>query len=83
MVRVKYLERPSLSIWEKIFFIDFVKGLKVTFKNLLQKTITTKYPFEKLTPPKRFRSVHAHKVKDGNEPPSFSVLEKFMDIKTG
>jgi NADH-quinone oxidoreductase subunit I len=83
MVKIKYLERPSLSIWEKIFFIDFIRGLKVTFKNLLQKTITTKYPFEKLAPPKRFRGVHAHRVKDGNEPPSFSVLEKFMDIETG
>jgi len=83
MVKVKYVERPNLTILERIFFLDFIKGLKVTFKNLIKKTITTKYPYEKLTPPKRFRGAHAHRVKDGNEPPSFSVLEKFMDINTG
>lgn len=81
MVKLKFLERPQLSIWERIFFVDFIKGMKVTLKNLLQKTITTKYPYEKLTPPKRFRGVHAHRVKDGNEPPSFEVLGKFMEIE--
>lgn len=80
MVKVKFLERPNLSIWERVLFIDFIKGMKVTLKNFLQKTITTKYPYEKLTPPKRFRGAHAHRVKDGNEPPSFSVLGKFMEI---
>ncbi|MEZ0324125.1 MAG: NADH-quinone oxidoreductase subunit I [Hydrogenothermaceae bacterium] len=80
MVSVKFLERPKLKFWEKIFFLDFVNGLKVTFKNLLRKTVTTKYPYEKLTPPKRFRGVHAHRVKDGQEPPSFAVLGKFMEI---
>lgn len=80
MVKLKFLERPKLTVWERIFFLDFIKGLKVTLKNLVQKTITTKYPYEKLTPPKRFRGVHAHRVKDGNEPPSFSVLGKFMEI---
>lgn len=80
MVKVKFLERPNLSIWERVLFIDFIKGMKVTLKNFLRKTITTKYPYEKLTPPKRFRGAHAHRVKDGNEPPSFSVLGKFMEI---
>lgn len=80
MVKVKFLERPNLSIWERALFIDFIKGMKVTLKNFLRKTITTKYPYEKLTPPKRFRGAHAHRVKDGNEPPSFSVLGKFMEI---
>lgn len=80
MVKLKFLDRPRLSIWERILFLDFTKGLRVTFKNLIRKTITTKYPYEKLTPPKRFRGSHAHRVKDGNEPPSFSVLGKFMEI---
>ncbi|MCX7761075.1 MAG: NADH-quinone oxidoreductase subunit I [Hydrogenothermaceae bacterium] len=80
MIKVKFLERPNLNLWEKVFFLDFINGLKVTFKNLLRKTITTKYPYEKLTPPKRFRGVHAHRVKDGQEPPSFAVLGKFMEI---
>ena len=83
MVRVKYVNRPELTNMERIFFIDFIKGMRITLKNLLRKTITTAYPFEKLTPPKRFRGTHAHRVKDGNEPPSFKVLEKFMEIKDG
>lgn len=57
MVKVKFLERPNLSIWERVLFIDFIKGMKVTLKNFLRKTITTKYPYEKLTPPKRFREL--------------------------
>ena len=83
MIKIKYLERPELSNTEKIFFIDFINGMKITIKNFFRKTITTKYPFEKLTPPKRFRGTHAHRVKDGKEPPSFAVLEKFMEIKEG
>jgi len=83
MVKVKYVARPKLSNMERIFFIDFIQGLKTTFKNLLRKTITTRYPYEKLTPPKRFRGTHAHRVKDGKEPPSFVVLEKFMEIHEG
>lgn len=80
MVNIRFLPRPELNNWEKVVFFDFIKGLKVTFKYLLQKTVTTKYPFDKLTPPKRFRGVHGHRVKDGQEPPSFSVLGKFMEI---
>ena len=57
--------------------------MKVTITNFFRKTITTAYPFEKLTPPKRFRGTHALRVKNGKEPPSFKVLEKFMEIKDG
>jgi NADH-quinone oxidoreductase subunit I len=83
MVRVKYVERPQLTNTERILFIDFIKGMKVTIKNFFKKTITTAYPFEKLTPPKRFRGTHGHRVKDGKEPPSFKVLSKFMEIEDG
>lgn len=81
MVRFKFLNRPNLALWEKILFLDFIKGMRVTVKNVLRKTITTKYPYQKLVPPKRFRGVHGHRVKDGNEPPSFAVLSKFMEIE--
>ena len=83
MVRVKYVERPDLTNTERIFFVDFIKGMKITIKNFFRKTITTAYPFEKLTPPKRFRGAHGHRVKNGKEPPSFKVLEKFMEINEG
>ncbi len=83
MVKIKYVERQRLTNKELILFLDFLKGMRVTIKKLFRKTITTYYPFEKITPPKRFRGTHAHRVKNGNEPPSFKVIEKFMDIKEG
>ncbi len=83
MVRVKYVERPELTNRERVFFLDFIKGMRITIKNFFKKTITTAYPFEKLTPPKRFKGTHGHRIKDGKEPPSFKVLEKFMEIKDG
>jgi len=82
-VKVKYLERPQLTNKERILFIDFINGMKITIKNFFRKTITTAYPYEKLTPPKRFRGTHGHRVKDGKEPPSFKVLEKFLEINEG
>ena len=83
MVNYRYLERPKLTYKERIFFLDFIKGLKVTITNFLRRTVTTLYPYEKLIPPKRFRGTHAHRVRDGKEPPSFKVLLQFMDIKEG
>jgi formate hydrogenlyase subunit 6/NADH:ubiquinone oxidoreductase subunit I len=50
----KVFEKP-LSWLERILFIDFIKGLSVTIRHAFSKTITTHYPYEKLTPPKRFR----------------------------
>jgi len=50
----KVFERP-LSWLERIFFIDFIKGLSITIRHAFRKTITTHYPFEKRTKPKRCR----------------------------
>ncbi len=83
MVKIKYIERPELTNRERVLFLDFLKGMRITIKNFFRKTVTTYYPFEKITPPKRFRGTHAHRVKNGKEPPSFKVIEKFMDIKDG
>ncbi|MEJ7553335.1 MAG: NADH-quinone oxidoreductase subunit I, partial [Aquificaceae bacterium] len=67
----KVFERP-LSWLERIFFIDFIKGLSITIRHAFRKTITTHYPYEKLTPPKRFRGFFGHKVVNGKEPqPAF------------
>jgi NADH-quinone oxidoreductase subunit I len=62
----KVFEKP-LSWLERILFIDFIKGLSVTIRHAFSKTITTHYPYEKLTPPKRFRGFFGHKVVDGRE----------------
>ncbi len=79
----KLNRKDYLNILEAIFFIDFLKGLSVTLRNLLRRPITTEYPEEKLTPPKRFRGAHGHFVWDGTEPPSLRAIEKFMSFEKG
>ena len=81
----KVLEKP-LSWLERILFIDFIKGLSVTIRHAFSKTITTHYPYEKLTPPKRFRGFFGHKVVDGREPqPAFEEwVERFkIEVEPG
>ncbi|NPB06606.1 MAG: NADH-quinone oxidoreductase subunit I [Aquificae bacterium] len=81
-MRVKKVFRKDyLTLLESVLFLDFLKGLSVTLKNLLRKPITTQYPKEKLTPPKRFRGAHGHFVWDGTEPPSLKAIEKFMSYE--
>lgn len=65
---IKRVAAKPLSWIERALFIDFIKGLSVTIKHAFSRTITTHYPYEKITPPKRFRGFFAHKVVDGNEP---------------
>jgi len=65
---VKRMFTKPLSWLERALFIDFIKGLSVTIRHAFSRTITTHYPYEKLTPPKRFRGFFGHKVVDGNEP---------------
>lgn len=79
---VKRVFERQLGWLERIFFIDFIKGLRVTIKHAFSKTITTHYPYEKLTPPKRFRGFLGHKVVDGNEPqPAFDEWVERMKIE--
>ncbi len=79
---VKRVFEKQLSWLERIFFIDFIKGLRVTIRHAFSKTITTHYPYEKLTPPKRFRGFLGHKVVDGNEPqPAFDEWVERMKIE--
>jgi NADH-quinone oxidoreductase subunit I len=81
----KVFEKP-LSWLERIFFIDFIRGLSVTIRHAFSKTITTHYPYEKLTPPKRFRGFFGHKVVDGREPqPAFEEwVERFkIEVEPG
>jgi len=81
----KVFEKP-LSWLERIFFIDFIRGLSVTIRHAFSKTITTHYPYEKLTLPKRFRGFFGHKVVDGREPqPAFNEwVERFkVEVEPG
>lgn len=84
MIKLKKLRRDdSLGPLESVLFLDFIKGLTITMKNLLRKPITTQYPKEKITPPKRFRGKHGHFVYDGQEPPSLKAIEGFMSFEKG
>ena len=48
-----------LDLIKKVFFIDFIKGLRVTFGYNISKTITERYPDEeKWIPYRRFRGIH-------------------------
>ncbi len=77
----KVFEKP-LSLIETIFFLDFIRGLKITLRHAFSKTITTHYPYEKLTPPKRFRGFLGHKVVDGKEPqPAYDEWLERMKIE--
>lgn len=81
----KVFEKP-ISWIERTVFLDFIKGLSITIRHAFRKVITTHYPYEKLTPPKRFRGFHGHKVVDGTEPqPAFNEwVERFkIDVKLG
>ncbi|ADC89846.1 4Fe-4S ferredoxin iron-sulfur binding domain protein [Thermocrinis albus DSM 14484] len=77
MIR-KVFEKP-LTWLERILFLDFIRGLSITIRHAFRRTITTHYPYEKLTPPKRFRGFFGHKVVDGREPqPAFDEwVERF------
>lgn len=54
---------------KKVFFIDLIQGLLITFPYTFSKTITLRYPDdEKWIPYKRFRGLHTlNKNKDGKE----------------
>src|SRR3989338_2848842 len=49
----------DMSILKKIFFIDLIKGLSLTLKYNVSKSITIRYPDEeKWVPYQRFRGLH-------------------------
>ena len=65
MIKIKKLKRDDkLDFIETFLFLDFIKGLSITMKNLIRKPITTQYPKEKITTPKRFRGKHVKIVYD-------------------
>lgn len=64
------------SIVEKIFFLDFAKGLATTIKHLFRKVITVDFPYEVVVPAPRFRGVHGLRNVDGTELPDFDAWVK-------
>ena len=51
--------RKAVELIKKVFFVDFIKGLRVTFGYNVSKSITERYPDEeKWIPYRRFRGVH-------------------------
>ena len=69
------------SLVEKIFFLDFMKGLKTTIKHLFRKTITVDFPYEVSVPTIRFRGVHGLRNVDGTEADDFNSWIKKLKIK--
>ncbi|WP_457621790.1 NuoI/complex I 23 kDa subunit family protein [Persephonella sp.] len=69
------------SIVEKIFFLDFAKGLATTIKHLFRKVITVDFPYEVVVPAPRFRGVHGLRNVDGTELPDFDAWVKKLKIK--
>jgi len=52
MIKLRELAR-------KIFFVDFLKGMSLTFGNISDKPVTRRYPEEKRPVPVGFRGLHA------------------------
>lgn len=47
--------KKDLTIWEKIYIPEIVKGLALTMKNMLRPKFTMEYPEEKFIPPASYR----------------------------
>lgn len=55
MVEKRYLRR----LLEKIFFVEILKGLALTFHHFVSPAVTRQYPFEKRAPFPGSRALHA------------------------
>lgn len=78
---IKKVGAKPQTLVEKIFFLDFIKGLKTTIKHLWKKVITVDFPYEVVTPPSRFRGIHGLRTVDGTENPEFDSWVKRLKIK--
>lgn len=59
----------KLSLFEKLFFVEIIKGHLLTLEYALRrKPITVQYPLEKRTPVPKSRGIHTFKLEsDGTE----------------
>lgn len=47
--------RPTLTIFEKLYFPAVLQGLKVTFSHIFKKRVTLEYPEKRWSLPSRYR----------------------------
>ncbi len=58
-IKVKVLESPKLSFWEKLYFPAIIKGMWITLKHLIKfNPITVEYPEEIKQLPPNYRGLH-------------------------
>lgn len=57
----------DLTIWEKIYIPEIVKGLGLTLKNMFKPKFTMKYPEEKFLPPASYRGRPVLVMEENNE----------------
>ncbi|MFQ6615664.1 MAG: NADH-quinone oxidoreductase subunit NuoI [Fidelibacterota bacterium] len=54
------------SFWDKLYLPALFRGLVVTFKHLVRRSVTVQYPEEKHVPPEGYRGLHRlNKYEDG------------------
>jgi NADH-quinone oxidoreductase subunit I len=47
--------KKDLNLWEKLYLTEIIKGLVLTFKNIIRPKVTMEYPEEKFIPPASYR----------------------------
>ncbi|RJP66729.1 MAG: NADH-quinone oxidoreductase subunit NuoI [Ignavibacteriales bacterium] len=47
--------KKDLSFWESLYITEIIKGLVLTFKNIIRPKVTMEYPEEKFIPPASYR----------------------------
>lgn len=58
----------KLSLFEKLFFVEIIKGHMLTLKYLFSTPVTVQYPKEKRAPAPKSRGIHTFKLEpDGTE----------------
>jgi len=55
MEEMKVIRKKDLTIWEKMYIPEIVKGLRVTLSQVFKPKFTVQYPENKFVPPASFR----------------------------
>lgn len=67
-IKVKVIESPKLSLFERLYIPEILKGLKTTLMHILHfKPITVQYPEEVKQLPPRYRGIHILPADDEGE----------------
>lgn len=49
------IRKKDLSLWERMYIPEIVKGMKLTIRQMFEPKFTTQYPDERFQPPASFR----------------------------